>query len=82
MSFLSGEHEVVVRGNRYYVKRQGNSNLGIRRLIGWAETDEEKDAFEAMGLKRNVLSAYSVLQNKLPHAADEAELVEDEVADI
>lgn len=82
MSFLSGEHEVVVRGNRYYVKRQGNSNLGIRRLIGWNETDEEKDAFESMGLKRDVLSAYSVLQEKLPHAADEAELVEDEVADI
>lgn len=82
MSFLSGKHKVVTRGQRFYVERSGNSNLGIRRLVGWAETEEEKDKFEAMGLKRNVLSAYSVLQDKLPHAADEAELVEDEVADI
>lgn len=81
-SYLSGEHAVIVRGNRFYVERSGNSNLGIRRLIGWNETEAEKDKFEAQGLKRDVLSAYKVLRDKLPHAADEAELVEDESADI
>lgn len=77
-SYLSGTHKAVVVGNRYYVERDGLSGINARRLVGWAETPEEKARFVAAGLEENVgVTAYKLLNEKLPHIAAEGEVEED-----
>lgn len=78
MSYLTGTHKVVIRNNRYYVERDGLSGINARRLVGWAESDEEKQRFVAAGLPEDVgVTAYKLLNEKLPHVAAEGEVEED-----
>lgn len=78
MSYLTGKHKVMVRNNRYYVERDGLSGINARRLVGWAESGEEKARFVAAGLPENVgVTAYQLLNEKLPHVAAEGEVEED-----
>lgn len=78
MSYLTGTHKVVIRNNRYYVERDGLSGINARRLVGWGESDEEKQRFVAAGLPESVgVTAYSLLNEKLPHVATEGEVEED-----
>lgn len=78
MSYLTGKHKVVVRNNRYYVERDGLSGINARRLVGWAESEEEKARFVAANLPENVgVTAYQLLNEKLPHVAAEGEVEED-----
>lgn len=78
MSYLTGTHKVVIRNNRYYVERDGLSGINARRLVGWNESEEEKARFVAANLPENVgVTAYSLLNEKLPHVATEGEVEED-----
>lgn len=78
MSYLAGAHKVVIRNNRYYVERDGLSGINARRLVGWNESEEEKARFVAANLPENVgVTAYSLLNEKLPHVAAEGEVEED-----
>lgn len=78
MSYLTGTHKVVIRNNRYYVARDGLSGINARRLVGWNESEEEKARFVAANLPENVgVTAYSLLNEKLPHVASEGEVEED-----
>lgn len=78
MSYLAGAHKVVIRNNRYYVERDGLSGINARRLVGWNESEEEKARFVAANLPENVgVTAYQLLNEKLPHVAAEGEVEED-----
>lgn len=78
MSYLAGAHKVVIRNNRYYVERDGLSGINARRLVGWNESEEEKARFVAPNLPENVgVTAYQLLNEKLPHVAAEGEVEED-----
>ena len=78
MSYLAGTHKVVVRNGRYYIERDGLSGINARRLVGWNESEEEKARFVAAGLPESVgVTAYSLLNEKLPHVATEGEVEED-----
>lgn len=77
-SYLTGKHKVVVRNNRYFVERDGLSGINARRLVGWNESEEEKARFVAANLPENVgVTAYQLLNEKLPHVAAEGEVEED-----
>lgn len=77
-SYLTGKHKVVIVGSRYYVARDGLSGINARRLVGWNESEEEKARFVAANLPENVgVTAYQLLNEKLPHVAAEGEVEED-----